>query len=488
MKARSVAIAALALVGLTLALARSAEPPTGLQPEVRVRGATRLDWAFAVRAFPPAAARVSAAYDSRAQRYQLFVPATYKATATWPLVVFVSPGDDPLGWRAYGKLCEDSDVLFCAAYAAGNNCPPGRRARLVLDVLDDVRRRYRIDPDRTYLVGFGGGATLACALAFALPEHFGGVVAIGGAGPMPRLAHQRRRVRERLSLAFVTGATDFKRRELEDYAAPLFTDLGVRTRLWVVPKLGHALPPTPTLAAAYAWLEDDLKRRSGDAAARPGLAASADELIPSRLLAARSLELAEADLRKAEHTARAVSQMEMIVARWEATEAAEKAEKKLRELRGDARARKLLREQGGAEERRALAAQARAEERFGQARAALLTWRAMLKAYPDAREVDKIGAEIKRLGKVVARLPYLGATFEGDTTTVRAVVPGGPAYRGGLRRGDEVLRLGTVKVARRADVERAFRAQRPGDKLAIEARRGGKAQTFTVLVGSPPLE
>src|SRR5438552_12016410 len=96
---------ALALVGLALGLALSAEPG-GLQPEVRIRAPTRLDWEFAAGAYPPALARVSAAYDSRAQRYQLFVPATYKATSTWPLLVFLSPGDDPLGWRAYRKLCE----------------------------------------------------------------------------------------------------------------------------------------------------------------------------------------------------------------------------------------------------------------------------------------------------------------------------------------------------------------------------------------------
>ncbi len=485
MTVRQMVCSVFALVGPAAALAQA--PPTGLQPEVRVREITRLDWEFAARSFRPAEARVSAAYESRAQRYQLFVPATYKAGNTWPLIVFVSPGDDPLGWRYYRKLCEDNDVLFCAAYGAGNNSPAGRRVRLVLDVLDDVRGRYRIDPDRTYLAGFSGGAQLACTIAFALPEHFGGVVAIAGADRLPRLSHQRARVRERLSVALLAGATDPKRRELADYVAPLFGEVGVRTKLWAVPKLGHAMPSADALAKAHAWLEEDVKRRRTDAASRPGLAASADAVTPRRLLAGTALELAEADLRRPERAGRAVALLEAIVARWGPTEAGEKAEKRLREVRADEALRKRARQQAGAEERALLSARARAEERFGQTRAALLTWRELIKGHPGAPEKDKVAAEVARLSRVLARTPYLGATFAGDTTTVRDVVPGGPAQRGGLCRGDEVLRLGTVKVASLAELGLAWRGKAPGEKVSVEVRRGGKALALAVVVGPTPV-
>ena len=100
-------------------------------------------------AWTGAGARLPGKYDSRQQRYQLFAPPTWKPTRTWPLVVFVSPGDDPLGWRAWRKPCEDADLPFAAAYGVGNSCPPGQRVRALLDVLDDVRKHYRIDPDRS---------------------------------------------------------------------------------------------------------------------------------------------------------------------------------------------------------------------------------------------------------------------------------------------------------------------------------------------------
>src|SRR3954468_10132368 len=191
-------------------------PPTGFQAEVRVANRTRLDWEFAAAGFGRDATRLPAGYESRNQRYQLYVPKTYHPEKVWPLVVFISPGDEPLGWRYWQKPCEESDLLFCAAYGAGNNCPAGQRIRIVLDMLDDVRRHYRIDPDQTYLTGFSGGGRVACTIAFALPEYFGGVMPVCGTNPLNGLSYLRHRVHDRLSVAFVTGATDFNRKENEE--------------------------------------------------------------------------------------------------------------------------------------------------------------------------------------------------------------------------------------------------------------------------------
>src|SRR5436190_900361 len=94
--------------GWTIFLAAALVAPAALaqekefQPERRVREPTRLDWEFV--AGP--AARLPGGYDSRRQRYQLFVPAKYTEARAWPLVLFLSPGDDPLGWRAWRKPCE----------------------------------------------------------------------------------------------------------------------------------------------------------------------------------------------------------------------------------------------------------------------------------------------------------------------------------------------------------------------------------------------
>lgn len=462
-------------------------PPTGFQSEVKVEAATRLDWRFTVADFGPEASKLPASYDSRQQRYQLFVPKNYDAAKLWPLVVFISPGDDPLGWRFWQKPCEDAGMLFCAAYGAGNNCPVGQRNRIVLDMLDEVRRHYRIDPDQTYLSGFSGGGRMACTIAFALPEYFGGVVPIGGTNPLNRQDYLRHRVHDRLSVAFVTGATDFNRKENEDFMGPLFQDLGIRSRVWVVPKLGHGIPNAEVLAEVITWCNEDLARRREDAKAKPGLASSPQEVLTSMRQAARVFEMAEAELKKPERTWQGVALLKGIVVRWDNTDSADKARKLLADIQQDPKRSALLVEQGGKEERLTLSAQGRALERFGDQRRALTAWETLARQHPDTGEGKKAVEEVQRLKKTLAATPYLGVAFTGNGLTVGQVVAGGPADRAGLKEGDRLVKLGAAKIGSLPELRKALEPHKPGDKVVLEIERGGKTLPLTLELGATPL-
>src|SRR5215469_5861753 len=83
------------LVSLAIALFHAAAwgAGKGLRKEVRVSEPTRLDWEFVARSFGAGSDKVPKDYDSRKQRYLLYVPKKYKAGKAWPLVVFISPGD-----------------------------------------------------------------------------------------------------------------------------------------------------------------------------------------------------------------------------------------------------------------------------------------------------------------------------------------------------------------------------------------------------------
>src|SRR5437773_1058302 len=85
-----------------IAFADVTHAQTGMR-DVKVTAPTRLDWAFAVQGFGPKAGVLPADFDSTKQRYQLFTPKNYKAdkTTAWPLVVFISPGDTPLGLTSW---------------------------------------------------------------------------------------------------------------------------------------------------------------------------------------------------------------------------------------------------------------------------------------------------------------------------------------------------------------------------------------------------
>ena len=245
----------------------------GVHEKVAVSAPTRLDWTFVVAsrslAKPPPAWLGD--YDSAKQTYDLFVPTRRNPKAPMPVILFLSPGNDGGGWRAFEKLAKAEGVLVAAPRGAGNDCPGRRRVRIVLDVLDDLRRNYPVDPDQTYIAGFSGGGRIACAVAFALPELFAGVMPICAGGNLRDESWLRRRAADRLSVALLTGEKDFNRGEVERLRGPYLTDVGVRCKVWTQPGLGHAIPNDKTLREAYRWLQ----------AGQPRLVALAEE-VPRR--------------------------------------------------------------------------------------------------------------------------------------------------------------------------------------------------------------
>jgi len=459
---------------------------TGFQPEKRIQQPTRLGWAFVLSSSGAEAPPLAPSYDSARQRYQLFVPSDYDPARTWPLVVFLSPGDDPLGWQHWQKACEAGHLCFCAAYGAGASTNPSTRTRIVLDMFDDVRRHYRIDPDQTYLTGFSSGASLACTLAFALPEYFGGVVLVGGGGELNQLEYLRVRVRDRLSVALVTGPADFKRRELEEYHLPHFTDLGMRTRLWRVPGLGHAMPGPEVLREAVTWLAEDLPRRRADAGRWPLLSVAPDEVATDRTHAARMLETAEAELNHPEKILHGVALLDGILARYERTDSADKAAKHCKEIQADPRRRQWLREQRALEEKRTVTARARALERAGDLRGAFQAWGDLAAARVGTADGTQAAREMGRLKTLLDAMPYLGLHLEGESATVERILARGPAERAGLRGGDRLLKLGQTPISSLADLRQALQTLKPGDRVAVTVQRGQQKQTINLEIGRPP--
>jgi predicted esterase len=296
----------LASIALGLIAARPLHgAETGYQPEVSVAEPTRIDWVFAVAnqslAEPPA--DWMPGYRPTDQKYELFVPEKYGEARAWPLVLFISAGDRPAGFAQWKAVCERAGVLFASPFGAGNSTDTKQRVRIILDVLDDVRRKYNVDPDRTYIGGFSGGGRIACAIGFSLPEYFGGVIPVCAAGDLREESWLRHRVIDRLSVAHLTGENDFNRGEVERFRAPVLADVGVRSKVWVVPRMAHGIPDSQVLQQAYDWLEEGAAERSKLAklypATRGGRTAPAREEQAKQLAAEGEKRLAQRETKYA---------------------------------------------------------------------------------------------------------------------------------------------------------------------------------------------
>ena len=410
---------AIAIVVLVLAAAVAHADETGYQKEVTVREPTRLDWVFANAnqsvTNPPA--EWLEGYDSAKQRYELFVPATAKpavpkaknkskaknaepADAGLPLVLFISAGDQPTGWGQFQTVCQQKGIAFASPFNAGNNTPMPRRTRIVFDVLDDLRRKHRIDADRTYIAGFSGGGRVACGIAFALPELFGGVIPVCASGDLRDEPWLRHRVIDRLSVAMITGTGDFNRGETERFRGPMLTDVGVRTKVTVVENLGHGIPDGKTFANVIEWLDAGAADRRKLAAKHPA-SRIGSETTPTREEWAKSL-LAEGLLRLKEPKTlySGLMQLQGVLARWPDLKAADEAKRVL--LDYEARQEKPWEEDDIDEQRRFLIVRARgldvyasgelppqyANQRKDMLEAAINLWMLVIQDGQDDKAVD----------------------------------------------------------------------------------------------------
>jgi predicted esterase len=405
--------AATATVIGSLAVCAAAE--TGYQKEITVAAATRLDWTFVISnqsvVDPPE--EWLQGYDSTRQRYEQFVPPASKGKNDGlPMVLFVSAGDSPAGWNQLETVCKQKGILFASPYGAGNNTPMPRRVRLILDVLDDVRRQHKIDPDRTYIAGFSGGARVALAVAFALPELFGGAIPVCAGGDLRDETWLRHRAIDRLSIAFLTGPDDFNLGEVERFRGPMFSEIGIRTKVTVVPKLGHAIPDARSFQTALDWLDAGAADRRKFAAQYPASHLTSDR-APGREEQARML-LQEAGIRIKDRkkTYSGLMQLQGVMTRWSDLPAGESAKRTLLEYERDGD--KAWEQDDIAEQRRFLIARARgldayasgklpdqyARQRPDMARAAVELWETIVNDGQDAKAV----AEGKRRIPILQKL------------------------------------------------------------------------------------
>jgi pimeloyl-ACP methyl ester carboxylesterase len=301
-------------------------------------------------------------YESTQQRYELFLPPRYDSRKSWPVVIFVSPANQPMGYASFRATCSKLGVIFASPYDAGNKCPSPRRTRIVLDVLDDVRRRCNTNVDRTYIGGFSGGGRVACNIAFALPEYFGGVIPVCAAGELRTESWLRRRCADRLSVALVTGDGDFNRGEVERFRGPMLKDVGVRTRFWVKRGMGHSVPDGSTMTEVFKWLDEAAAERTKLAKKVPTTSASSRENLDRDEQAQRLFVEAEKMLRDKDATYNALMLMKGISVRWPDLPQARKATQVL--LKYDAEPGGTWREDDIAEQRLFLVARARGLDRY----------------------------------------------------------------------------------------------------------------------------
>ncbi len=132
--------------------------------------------------------------------HALFAPLRYESGYAYPLIVWLhGPGNDerqlmkimPLvSMRNYVAVAPRGEP-FAPVEAAGRTgytwpqTDEGitQAAASVSEAIESAARKYHIAPQRVFLAGFDAGGTMAFRIAMSRPEHFAGVVSLGGSFP-----------------------------------------------------------------------------------------------------------------------------------------------------------------------------------------------------------------------------------------------------------------------------------------------------------------
>lgn len=133
----------------------------------------------------------------------------------YALMVFVPPWQQatlPSGWA---QVLDQYGFIFVSAAGSGNDENHlARREPLALIGVQNVIKRYTVDPKRIFVGGFSGGSRVALRLALDYPDVFHGAFLNAGsdpigANPVPLPSKdQLFRFQESSRIVYATGARD----------------------------------------------------------------------------------------------------------------------------------------------------------------------------------------------------------------------------------------------------------------------------------------
>ncbi|MFL6216203.1 MAG: prolyl oligopeptidase family serine peptidase [Blastocatellia bacterium] len=209
--------------------------------------------------------------DNSYQPYRVFVPSSYDGTRSFPLVIALHGmgGDENSYFDYYANGLFKTEAERHGYIVA---CPKGRKPasmyigdaeRDVLDVMTEMMRAYRIDPDRVYLTGHSMGGYGTLSVAMNHPELFAAIAPVAGGVMSPASLSKIARVPQLLVHGDADRTVPVERSRMIVEAGK---KLGAEVKYIEVPGGDHGDVVAPHFKDVFDWF-DAHKRKSAEAAA-----------------------------------------------------------------------------------------------------------------------------------------------------------------------------------------------------------------------------
>jgi len=201
--------------------------------------------------------------DLAQERFVVYVPQGAPPPGGYGLLVFIPPWPEAALPKDWPHVLDRHGMIFVSAARSGNDADTlDRRIPLALLGYENIRKRYTLDANRTYVGGLSGGSRVALRVALAYPDLFRGALLnagsdpLGGDGIALPPADLFRRFQDSTRLVFLTGDGD---------EANLHNDLVSRKSLKdscvldvasvTMPRTGHAIADAAGLERALKALD-----------------------------------------------------------------------------------------------------------------------------------------------------------------------------------------------------------------------------------------
>jgi dienelactone hydrolase len=140
-------------------------------------------------------------------KYWLYVPNNYEAFRAWPMLVILhGAGDTAENFiKSFYLEASTNNYLVCAAKSSGDAWAESD-GDMICGVMDDVRKTYKVDADRTFLVGYSSGGFMSSSFGIKNQERFRGMALIAGADIQGAKTYDK--AKARLCVLVVCGTLD----------------------------------------------------------------------------------------------------------------------------------------------------------------------------------------------------------------------------------------------------------------------------------------
>jgi dienelactone hydrolase len=194
--------------------------------------------------------------ENASQSYAIYLPKNYVASKTYPVVYAFDPhaeGKEPV--TKYKELAEKYQYIIVGSNNSKNGNAWDESNAIANELFNDVTKRFSINTQRVYLLGFSGGARVANTLTI-LNGAINSVICCGAAAPITTT----KKPRNNYAIIGLVGNEDFNYIEMKKYDMIDIAGHSLKHYLLTYDG-GHEWPNETTMNEAFLWLEfNDMRK------------------------------------------------------------------------------------------------------------------------------------------------------------------------------------------------------------------------------------